>query len=86
MAAGPGLGLDSLAEALAAGVGGVVCTIVLYPLEIVKSAQSRAAGGPGKAAAAAELAAAAVRKVRDELDRAPDEEVMGQLRCHQLAA
>eukprot|EP01052_Picozoa_sp_SAG31_P017924 SAG31_NODE_1249_length_9118_cov_23.165318_5_plen_67_part_00 len=31
------LGLDSLAEALAAGVGGVVCTTVLYPLEIVKN-------------------------------------------------
>ena len=26
------LGLDSLAEALAAGVGGIVCTTVLYPL------------------------------------------------------
>ena len=28
---------DSLAEALAAGMGGIVCTTLLYPMEIVKN-------------------------------------------------
>ena len=46
-------GLASLAEALAAGVGGVVCTAVLYPLELVKNKLQVATAedrGPGEPA------------------------------------
>ena len=31
------MALDALAESLSAGIGGIICTTVLYPIEIVKN-------------------------------------------------